>query len=217
MLTRGMALPVCGARPTPARISASGVRRSVAARSTAWGEQKQSNMEKAMWGENFGARDATAGELESNFSEKTIGNWDTLHMIKIPASAAKFVGIGSRAIKPSAELTVLEGKEFDLLKNQVPGWRVVDTPDGLQALRQEWKAKDDASAPEIATRLQSVQVEGSESHTPHAMDVSGSSVTVWLTTPSAGGITENDFIIASRMNDADVKALQAKKKARFWA
>eukprot|EP00955_Chlamydomonas_euryale_P008283 87898-Chlamydomonas_euryale.AAC.1 len=34
--------------------------------------------------------------------------------------------------RPSAELTVLEGKEFDLLKNQVPGWRVVDTPDGLQ-------------------------------------------------------------------------------------
>jgi hypothetical protein len=30
----------------------------------------------------WGARDPTAGELESNFSEKTLGNWDTSHIIR---------------------------------------------------------------------------------------------------------------------------------------
>ncbi len=30
----------------------------------------------------------------------------------------------------------------------------------------------------------------------------------------AGGLSQNDFIVASRMNDVDVKDLAAKKKAR---
>lgn len=33
-------------------------------------------------GENFGARDATAGELGSNFAEKVLGNYNTEHIIK---------------------------------------------------------------------------------------------------------------------------------------
>jgi hypothetical protein len=32
--------------------------------------------------QNFGARDPTAGELASNFSDKVLGNWDTEHIIK---------------------------------------------------------------------------------------------------------------------------------------
>ena len=32
--------------------------------------------------QNFGARDATRAEIESNFSENVQGNWDTAHVIK---------------------------------------------------------------------------------------------------------------------------------------
>ena len=32
--------------------------------------------------QNFGARDPTAAEIESNFSDKVQGNWDTAHVIK---------------------------------------------------------------------------------------------------------------------------------------
>lgn len=39
-------------------------------------------MEKAMFGDNFGARDPYAAELESNFGEKVLGNWNTDHIIK---------------------------------------------------------------------------------------------------------------------------------------
>lgn len=42
--------------------------------------------ERSLVGENFGARDATAGELASNFSEKVLGNFDTEHMIKLVGS-----------------------------------------------------------------------------------------------------------------------------------
>jgi 4a-hydroxytetrahydrobiopterin dehydratase len=33
----------------------------------------------------------------------------------------------------------------------------------------------------------------------------------------AGGLTENDFIIAACINDLNVADLLAKRKARFWA
>ena len=37
-------------------------------------------------------------------------------------------------------------------------------------------------------------------------------------TPVApGGLTENDFIVAARINKADVAADLVKRKARFWA
>lgn len=32
--------------------------------------------------QDFGARDATAGEMGSNFAEKTLGNYNTDHVIK---------------------------------------------------------------------------------------------------------------------------------------
>ena len=32
--------------------------------------------------QNFGAREATKAELESNFSENVQGHWDTAHVIK---------------------------------------------------------------------------------------------------------------------------------------
>jgi 4a-hydroxytetrahydrobiopterin dehydratase len=38
--------------------------------------------EKALFGENFGARDPYAGEIESNFGEKVLGNYNTEHIIK---------------------------------------------------------------------------------------------------------------------------------------
>jgi hypothetical protein len=32
--------------------------------------------------QNFGARDARPDEIESNFGEKVVGNWNTEHIIK---------------------------------------------------------------------------------------------------------------------------------------
>jgi hypothetical protein len=33
----------------------------------------------------------------------------------------------------------------------------------------------------------------------------------------AGGLSENDFIVAARMNAVSIDDLKAQKKARFWA
>lgn len=38
-----------------------------------------------------------------------------------------------------------------------------------------------------------------------------------LTTEALGGLTLNDFILASRMNDVNVKDIVAKKRINYWA
>lgn len=34
---------------------------------------------------------------------------------------------------------------------------------------------------------------------------------------TAGGLSENDFIVASKINDIPTKDIIAKKKAKYWA
>ncbi len=85
---------------------------------------------------------------------------------------------------------------------------------GHQCLRQQWKGKDAEATAAIAQLL---GVAGS-SVGPHfktsAITVEGETVTVELCTASLGGLTENDFVIASRMNSADTKALVAKARVK---
>jgi len=42
---------------------------------------------------------------------------------------------------------------------------------------------------------------------------------LWLTRTvwPVGGLTQNDFILASKINDMDFTDLMPKKKMRFWA
>lgn len=69
--------------------------------------------------QNFGARDATPGEKESNFSEKTLGNYDTDHLTMcgsaqcVHADQAVCVGIVThhavlKASKSTLQWTVLQ-------------------------------------------------------------------------------------------------------------
>lgn len=38
-----------------------------------------------------------------------------------------------------------------------------------------------------------------------------------MSSVSAGGLTENDFIVAAHINNLDLTELLTKRKARFWA
>ena len=42
-------------------------------------------------------------------------------------------------------------------------------------------------------------------------------VSIVLNTHSVGGLTENDFIMAAKINDIDVADLKKKPKQKFWA
>ena len=48
-------------------------------------------------GGDIGARDATAGEIESNFNAKSIGEADTEHMNKVPEGLEQFTALELRS------------------------------------------------------------------------------------------------------------------------
>jgi 4a-hydroxytetrahydrobiopterin dehydratase len=150
-----------------------------------------------------------------------LGNWDTAHIIKIPDKSKSLMGVNAQPIKLDADLTLLTAKEIDLLKNQVPGWRVVSSADNKPiAIAQEWKGSSSAAAAEIAKRLGSVltsEEKGMASSSLAGIKVQGDAVEVRLATQPLGGLTLNDFILASRMNDVNVKDLAAKKRIKYWA
>ena len=99
--------------------------------------------------------------------------------------------------------------------------RVISSPDNKpMAITQEWKGKDVAAASEIANRLGSVltsEEKGRASSSLSGISVQGDMVEIKLSTQTLGGLTLNDFILASRMNDVNVKDLAAKKRIKYWA
>eukprot|EP00877_Chromochloris_zofingiensis_P001434 jgi/Chrzof1/11291/Cz05g31090.t1 len=167
-------------------------------------------------GENFGARDPTAGEIASNFGEKVLGNFNTEHIIKPPDAIGNHVGLKSRKCQDVSSLSLLDENIRDRYRQQVPGWRVHSNSQGVQAIRQEWTARDKDSAQQLVNHIRSVGE--SEGHAVSHLDVVGESLVVAeLSTPALGGLTENDFIVAAKVNDLDLSDLLQKRKARFWA
>jgi 4a-hydroxytetrahydrobiopterin dehydratase len=171
--------------------------------------------EKAFMGEDFGARDPTPGEIGSNFGEKIVMNWDTEHIIKPPDAIGEHIGLGSRQCQDVAGLQLLDEQLRERLRQQVPGWRINNNKEGLQCIRQEWTAKDGAAAQQLVAKLQEIAQQ--HGHALSHAEAISSTVIAEITTPAKGGLTENDFIIADRINSTDLTEMLAKRKARFWA
>lgn len=190
--------------PTPSVVRSV---RNVRVNSTAPG------FEKTFFGEDFGARDPTPGEIGSNFGEKIVMNWDTEHIIKPPDAISKHVGLTSRQC--SADNELLDETLRERYRQQVPGWRIQANKDSLQCIRHEWTAKDAEAAQQLVTKLSEVAQQ--QGHSLTHVDAVGTMVIAELTTAAKGGLTENDFIVAAHINDLDVSDLLQKRKARFWA
>eukprot|EP00878_Enallax_costatus_P017810 GHUV01018714.1.p1 GENE.GHUV01018714.1~~GHUV01018714.1.p1 ORF type:complete len:185 (+),score=58.00 GHUV01018714.1:149-703(+) len=138
--------------------------------------------EKTFFGEDFGARDPTPGEIGSNFGEKIVMNWDTEHIIKPPDAISQHVGLTSRQCSTDNEL--LDETLRERYRQQVPGWRIQANKDGLQCIRHEWTAKDAESAQQIVAELN--EVAGHQGHPFTHTDVIGSMVVAELTTSAKG-------------------------------
>lgn len=86
--------------------------------------------------------------------------------------------------------------EVDRLLAQLSGWSVEEA-DGRQRLRKQFRFKGFTPAVEFVNRI--APIAESEGHHPDLM-VSYGSVTVLLWTHAAGGLTENDFILAAKID-----------------
>ena len=86
--------------------------------------------------------------------------------------------------------------EIDRLLQQVPGWHVEEA-DGHLRLAKTVKFKGFMPGVELVNRI--APIAESEGHHPDLLLGYGS-LTIWLTTHAAGGLTDNDFILAARLD-----------------
>lgn len=167
--------------------------------------------EKALFGEDFGARDPYAGEVESNFGEKVLGNYNTEHIIKPPDGMRKIVGLSFRSCVKDAAL--LQQDDIERLRVQCPGWKFDDS-NAMSAISCEWKVKSAEAGQELMSRIK--QIGAVENHHPD-MTIENDVVKVLMSTKEAGGLTENDFIVAAKINELELSDLMPPKRVRFWA
>jgi 4a-hydroxytetrahydrobiopterin dehydratase len=90
----------------------------------------------------------------------------------------------------------LTGAEIKPLLAQLDGW-VAEDADGHQRLSKVFKFKGFMPGVELVDRI--APIAEAEKHHPDLL-VSWGSVTVGLWTHAAGGLTENDFILAAKID-----------------
>lgn len=81
----------------------------------------------------------------------------------------------------------------------VPGWQLAG--DG-QRIRREWRVKDFAVALDFFQRIGQIAEE--EDHHPDLHLTGYRNVVVELATHAIGGLSENDFILAAKINELPV-------------
>ena len=93
--------------------------------------------------------------------------------------------------------------EIDRLLEQVSGWQVEEA-DGHLRLTRTVKFKGFMPGVDLINRI--APIAEAEGHHPDLL-LSYGSLTVWLWTHAASGLTENDFILAARLNQAISQSL----------
>ena len=87
-------------------------------------------------------------------------------------------------------------EEIDRLLEQVAGWSVEEA-DGHLRLTRTVKFKGFMPGVDLVNRI--APIAEAEGHHPDLL-LSYGSLTVWLWTHAAGGLTDNDFILAARID-----------------
>lgn len=188
------------------------------------GYEERSSSKRGQWramtgrdiGE-MGAREPFPQELESNFGDKVLGNADTEHRILMPRGLTEITGLASRKCSPlpagAQPLSEAEAREY--LK-RIVGWKLVtkevDGKSGLR-LRGEWKLKNFKGALELMQRIGAVAEEAGHHPDIHIEGWNKGRVDIW--SHSVGGVTENDFILAAKIDNININDLIPRK--RFWA
>jgi 4a-hydroxytetrahydrobiopterin dehydratase len=205
---------VASSRPA-ASVPARFPRGGVAAR--ALGNEKQGTSRRmedlAGLGGDFGARDPTAGELESNFNAKCLGEADTEHFNKIPEGMEEFTALHTRScVALSSEDSPCEERQALVYQKQVMDWKI-RVVDGHEVLRREYRTEDTNKAEEVITRFTSVaEAEGKTIDT----FIEGPGVRVEIYSKAVGGLHANDFILAAKLDQVDVTDVVIKKKPQTF-
>jgi 4a-hydroxytetrahydrobiopterin dehydratase len=163
---------------------------------------------------DIGARDPYAAELATDFGNRQVGGHaDTGHNVKIPETSV--LGLAAREITPlPADAKALDEPAANKLKRAAgPGLILEVEGDALRAT-QQWTTAGAEQSEELSRRLVAL---GEELGHPLEVRIEGDRVTGVFWTPAVNGLTENDFILAAKVNNADFKDLLKKRKRRVFA
>ncbi len=160
-------------------------------------------------GGDFGARDATAQELESGFNEKSLGNYDTDHVVKIPTGIEDVTDLSRRScVVLDASDAPCEEKLKLVYQKQVIDWKI-RVVDGHEVLRREFRTEGKEKAKELVTRLETVaECEGQRLD----CHVEGPGARVEIYSRAVNGLHQNDFIMAAKLDKLDLSDVVVKKK-----
>ena len=89
---------------------------------------------------------------------------------------------------------------------KLPGWAL--SPDGKK-IRKEWTAKDFSTAIDFFQRI--ADVANREDHHPDLHLTGYRKVAIELSTHAIGGLSENDFILAAKIDQLPVELKPSKK------
>jgi 4a-hydroxytetrahydrobiopterin dehydratase len=103
----------------------------------------------------------------------------------------------------------VERQEAERLLEDLPGWSLTD--DGIR-IRREWVAKDFLSAMDFFHRV--AELAEDEGHHPDLHLVGYRNVAIELWTHAIGGLSENDFITAAKIEELPVKLKATPNTAR---
>jgi 4a-hydroxytetrahydrobiopterin dehydratase len=93
----------------------------------------------------------------------------------------------------------LTADEVQALLKQVRGWT---TTPGQERIRKEWKVKDFATGMDFFRRVG--EIAEAEGHHPDLHLVGYRNVAIEIWTHAVDGLTENDFILAAKIDDLPV-------------
>lgn len=189
--------------------------RIAASRGTAGGK-RCCGAARAIGDGDFGARNPRPAELESNFADKTLGDWDTEHKIKLPSKIREVNGLARLSCEPLPEgAAALPLEDCKALLRKVVGWKIVDVG-GTQRLRGEWRVRSFPSGVQLFSRIGDVAEAAGHHPDLHLVAGQTTNATVDIWSHSVGGLTDNDFILAAKIDLVNMNDLISKKN-RVWA
>lgn len=101
----------------------------------------------------------------------------------------------------------LSREESQKMLAEVPGWELADSN---QVIRREWVMQDFSSALEFFEHVASIAE--AEEHHPDLHLTGYRNVAIELSTHAIKGLSENDFILAAKINEVPVKLKKEKKE-----
>jgi 4a-hydroxytetrahydrobiopterin dehydratase len=100
-----------------------------------------------------------------------------------------------RCVSCETGAAALTAEQVKGLLPSVPEWKL--TPDG-KMIRREWRVRDFVTALDYFQRIG--QIAEAEDHHPDLHLAGYRNVTIEISTHAVGGLTENDFILAAKID-----------------